>query len=384
MNTKFCHACGGAVFPQARFCSSCGVALDGSSATPAATSTSRSSSMITTPRVLLVIALALPVWGIAWFTQDYFNLTPPPPPAGSPGGMQSAGHSASTATYNDPQLVRLRDATKASPNEIAAHQALAGEILERLQGTEEPPSELVMELVQVLGEILRLDPKDKSALVTMADVSFNQRVFDKAADYYRRFLELEPADNQIRARLGSSLAFLTKYDEAQAELQKVLKADPNNFEASAYLAITHAQMGNSIEAIKLGEEALKKAPSDEARARFSQFIDSVKGNRQSVGPEVRKTTASSASTPEGDPAVLKVVQQVKENQISGPKFVRHELANGGATLKLFFKQFPMEAMPPFIRDRFLNKLKDAGAGGKLKDIIVLDADQGTEMARIQP
>lgn len=164
-------------------------------------------------------------------------------------------------------------------------------------------------------------------------------------------------------------------------------------------------MGNNVEAIKLGEEALKKAPNDEARARFTQFIDSVKNNRQGVGPQsanseqgaaaaVDRAPSATADTAQAgsadapvagsNPPIDAVVRQVKDNPVAGPKFARFEVADGGATVKLFFNQFPMEAMPPFVRDKFLNKMKDAGRGGALKTIIILDADQGTEMARVSP
>jgi tetratricopeptide (TPR) repeat protein len=397
MNQKFCHSCGSALIQQARFCSNCGAALDPLSSNTALNN-SRPSSAISPKRLLLVALAALPLWGIAWYAQNDMA-GPPPPPSGSLPGQQASSQSgsghAAPASYNDPQLIRLREAVKAGPSEISNHQALAGEILQRLQSSESPQSELAMELVQVLAEILKLDPNDKSALVTMADVSFNQQVFDKASDYYKRYLGLAPNDHQIRARLGSTLAFLGKFEEAQKELRLVLKEDPKNFEASAYLAVTYAQMGNSVEAIKLGEEALKKAPSDEARARFTQFIDSVRNNKQAVGPEAAtsssakpvasmQSTASTTAAAEPSPAIAAVVAHVQQNDIAGPKFSRYEVADEGATVKLYFKQFPMEAMPPFIRDRFLNKLKDAGRGGTLKEIVVLDADQGTEMARVKP
>ena len=55
----------------------------------------------------------------------------------------------------------------------------------------------------------RIDPQ---ALVTMADISFNQQVFVKAVDFYRRYLDTTPDDHDARARLGSALTFWKRLD----------------------------------------------------------------------------------------------------------------------------------------------------------------------------
>ena len=55
------------------------------------------------------------------------------------------------------------------------------------------------------------------------------------------------------------------------------------------------------------------------------------------------------------------------------------------TLTLHFSDFPMDKMPPFVRDKFLNGIKTSAASAKeqkIKDIKLVDSVTGAELASI--
>jgi hypothetical protein len=55
------------------------------------------------------------------------------------------------------------------------------------------------------------------------------------------------------------------------------------------------------------------------------------------------------------------------------------------TLRLLFRNFPMQAMPPFAKEKFFSGLKKAAADNKLEGVSTLafiDADTGADMDTI--
>lgn len=276
----------------------------------------------------------------------------------------------------DPQLVAMRKEVEASPEDLSKLRVFAGMLGDKLRSNPSAPPELVFEAIDTLGKILKAQPNDPGALVMMADVSFDQKAFTKALDFYERYLKLEGEDLGARSRYASTLTFLGRYDDSIKELTKVLTKDPKNFPAMAYLSITYAQSGNIPRAKELGATALTFAPSDDARARFSAFVsslDQAKADGASASPEA----------PKAESGIDGFVSAVRANPVAGPKFVKAERESG--TLKLVFNNFPMAQMPPFAKEKFFSGLKSAVERNGLADVGALsfiDAQSGQEMERL--
>lgn len=215
----------------------------------------------------------------------------------------------------------------------------------------------------------------------MADVSFDQRAFTKSKDFYERYLKIEPNNLGARARYASTLTFLGEYENAVSQLDTVLKTDPKNFPAMAYLAITFAQKGEVAKAKEIGTKALSLAPSEEARARFSSFMSALdQGGVQGVSP-ARGAVASEVA---GVVGVEGFIAKVRANPVAGPKLVAHEDSKNG-DLKLVFKDFPMDKMPPFAKEKFFGSLKQAAEAAKLDSIATIsfiDVASGSTMDQI--
>lgn len=365
-NQMKCRGCGATVTSEMRFCSACGVKLVGKSK-------GFVRGVLATSVVLLLCAggLQLAVQG---------KTTRPSGPRGQVG--QSAENFHAQESEN-PQLTAMRREVETAPGDITKLKVYAGMLGDALRSNPGAAPALVFEAIDVFGRILQQEPNDPAALVMMADVSFDQRAFTKALDFYERYLKVDPTDLGARSRYASTLTFLGRYDDSIKELGKVLQSDPKNFPAMAYLAITYAQKGDLTTAKKIGGDALAAAPSEDARARFSSFVaslDQADSRGELEQPEISTPQQGGAEPAQKSGVVSGVdgfIAALRANPVAGPKFVRHERVN--KTLKLYYRDFPMSQMPPFAKDKFIGGIKSALSQNGLADVSeVVFADAGSQ------
>jgi tetratricopeptide (TPR) repeat protein len=287
---------------------------------------------------------------------------------GAMTGGQAAQNLGAGKSAEDPQLAAMRTKVQQSPDDMTALKVFAGMLGDSLRSNPSAPPELVFEAIDVFGRILQKEPNDPAALVMMADVSFDQRAFTKALDFYEWYLKIDSEDLGARSRYASTLTFLGRYDDSIRELDSVLKKDPKNFPAMAYLAITYAQKGDLPTAKKIGGSALQMAPSEDARARFSSFVASLDGAAANDG--------SAASTKSASSGVSGLEQGLRANPVAGPKFVKADLGSAG-TLTLVYRDFPMSQMPPFAKEKFLSGVKAALVQNKLQAVTKVEFTEAT-------
>lgn len=306
---------------------------------------------------------AFVVWIAAFFTQHKLVGTPPTTKMAS-------------ETKDDYIEALKSDAMQAS-TDVAKWQAVVGAIQTRLETTQNPDPSLILDLIDALSIVVKLAPNDKDALLMLAEISFEQQAFEKGIDLYEKYLAIEPKDYKARANYASALTFSGRYDKAIGELNGILKEDPKNFQATAYLSIAYAQRGDKKNAIALGEKALKLSPDDEGRARFGKYLESIRGGTESP-------KASTPSKEVVDSPVGKVVKFVSENPIAGTKLVSHSVQR--ETLSLTFEDFPMDMMPPVAKEKFLGGVKKKASetqGLWIKRILFIDKKTGKEMAKVE-
>jgi cytochrome c-type biogenesis protein CcmH/NrfG len=321
---------------------------------------------------------AVALFGIAFGLQSYLI-----PPKNEPIAKHHSEAPAQT-TPEDPQVALLREQLEKDPQNIEKLKMLAGILGDKLREDPHTSNTIVFESIDVLSRILAQEPNDPAALVMMADVSFDQKAFTKAQEFYERYLKLEPDNHGARARYASTLTFLGQYDKSVQELNAVLKQDPKNFPAMAYLSITYAQQGDLSKANETGAAALNLAPSDEARARFSAFMTTLQA--QAAASPARgniEAPKSEAPVQAVTTGIAGFVAQVQNNPVAGPKFVGHEEVK--EELRLTFKDFPMSQMPPFAKEKFFGTLKKAAQDtniSNVKTISFIDLASGKVMDQI--
>lgn len=361
MNEKSvtCSKCKSLLSEEVRFCSHCGKRVGVKARGYYLTALS------------VAIAFGLGGWGLQRGVQDGRER-----PKSHP---KMAKQVESQKLKESPQLVAMRQEVRESPEDMQKLKMFAGMLGDQLRSNPQAPSGLVFEAIEVFGRILEKDPKDSLALVLMADVSFDQKAFTKALDFYARYLAVEPDDLGARARYASTLTFLGRYDESVVELEKVLQVDPKNFPAKAYLAITYAQKGEVATAREIGGQVLKIAPSEEARARFASFVETLASSQQSESKQVANAIQDRGQKPLS--GLKGFVADVRANPVAGRKLVRHS-EKGESTIVLFFNDFPMDKMPPFAKQKFFSRLRDSltkNGLNHIKRIEFLDSSTGSEL-----
>lgn len=347
LNITVCARCSGPVTESMRFCPSCGKRL---------AQKSRNFPLV-------IGATTIALFGIGFGLQTYLI-----PPQSTQPAKQHSDVEPTQVESDDPQVALLREALEKDPQNIEKLKMMAGILGDKLRENPHGSNATVFEAIDVLSRILAQQPNDPGALVMMADVSFDQKAFTKAQEFYERYLKLEPDNNGARARYASTLTFLGEFNKSIDELNAVLKQDPKNFPAMAYLSITYAQQGDIPKAKELGSKALNLAPSDEARARFSAFMTTLDGQQVSSTSPARGNMPATTETQQGT-GIGAFVSRVKANPVAGPKFVGQEEIKGD--LKLTFKDFPMSQMPPFAKEKFFGSLKKAAEETKITQITTI-------------
>lgn len=340
---------------------------------------SRSKVNFTSYHLFLLVLISLSLFSFGWLGKTFL--------AGKQPTKTFQQEAEIGTEIDDPEIKSLRAAADQSPKDITKWKALSEVLIDRLKKSEAPTTSLIHTAIETFAKILELDPKDPSALIAMADISFDSQVFEKAEMFYRRYLEIQPNDVNARARYGSSMTFGGKYPEALKELESILKKDPKHFQAAAYVAITYAQMGEIDVAKKKANEAILLAPNEEAKARFAEFIDAMnKEGGMPVHETASQPPPSQAPKPRPNlpPDAAALTAYIQNNPVAGPKFVESEVENG-SVLVLKFANFPMQQMPPFAKDKFFNGIKSAAQSANnktIKKVRFVDTHSGLELSSL--
>ncbi len=276
------------------------------------------------PKKILLIIPVLIIAGGAYYLAPSF--------IGKPPTKEFVPQHSPEVNHNFPELKDLRGKVEASPEDVVVLEQLAEVLKGKVIATRD--RNLIFELIDTLTKILKVDPKNKYALLELANVSFESKVFSKAGEYYQQYLNLVPDDLEVRSRYASCLIFLNQHEAGLKEIEIVLQKDANNFSALAYKAIALAQTDQKDEAKKVGELALKNAPDEEGRSRFMVFLNSL-------------------DRPVSENALLDYLQN---NEITSSKF--QTIAKEGSKLIITFKDFPVEMMPEFAKQKFIGSLRE--------------------------
>ena len=306
----------------------------------------------------LVVLLALVVGG--YFTVPFFIGSAPTEKFVAPEGISQGTSQGSSQVIkkntkedgevknphiasnkeNFPELNRLREAVEKDDTNLQLLVELAENLKGKVIATRD--KNLIFELIDILNKILIVDEKNSFALLELANITFESKVFSKASEYYQRYLEINPEDNVIRTRYASSLIFLQKIDAALAEVNHVLKSEPENFAALSYKAIAYAEQGDKEKALKIGESALVVAPTPEVKERFASYLETlVKKDLKMANDKLDNQS--------------QLETYLTTNQVTAVKFVRLEAK--GRELLIYLKDFPMAQMPEFAKQKFFSSLK---------------------------
>lgn len=360
MNTQTCpnSTCGASLLPDANFCSQCGKNLKAN------------------PQKIFFISIITVLIAATGYGVSSMLIGQKP--------VQNEQVQNEESAVVDPLIEALKAQAQAAPQDINRWKAVSEAIKAKLISSPEKNPSLIFDLIDSYRGILSINPKDESALLGMAEISYEQQAFDKASEFYAQYLTIRPEDLQTKANYASALSFAGKSDESIKELYSVLKSKPKDFQATAFLSIAFARKGDMKKAIEVGKEALTYAPDEEAKKRLTGFINSIEKNPVTQALPVEDKSLNRA----GNPSVVespkgKLLQILMEHPIVGPKIKSHEFKED--TLILTVENFPMSAMPENAKAAFQSRLSEKVKtieGNSTKKIIFKDSVSGATLGEV--
>jgi cytochrome c-type biogenesis protein CcmH/NrfG len=143
-----------------------------------------------------------------------------------------------------------RGSTVAGPGEVAP------------QGGD--PHAVSTDEVKQAEEIVRKEPQNLNALITLGNLYFDSNQYRKAIDAYERALAIDPKNPDVRTDMGIMYRSTKEYDRAIKEFKEATSYDPTHKNARFNLAVVLQYDKKDVNgAILAWEEFLKVEPSGE-------------------------------------------------------------------------------------------------------------------------
>ena len=366
-----CRFCGETLLHSDNFCRRCGKAVK-------TTSPKRLRALVAASVGTTVVLVIVAMYGTSIIQRANGSSVKPkasshenPHERAKEGGVPSVSE---VALAKDPAMSQLLERARSAPQDPEPWRALGRALLTEIAAA--PSStEIQFDALDIFSYLLTISPDDPLALRALGDLCFDQRLFPKSLSYYERYLKLNPQDHEIRSRRASTLTFVGRADEAVSELTDVVKHQPDAFQPLAYLSIALSQKGDISQARIVGEQALAKAPSAEARERFQQFLSGLTA-AQEVKTEAKEMPQQIS---EGSTWLVSLRDTIKNNPIAGPKFDDLSFSSSDKAVTLLFSNFPMEGMPPFARTKFISSITNSIPADSAGSLIFRDKESGRVM-----
>lgn len=384
-DARFCPQCGVPAVPQAKFCAACGAAMPGQPSPPPSSvaSSAPASARTLTPGLLVLtfyLIAGLGVWLFVLRTQPF------PSVSGGTEGQASTG--GSTLPQTHPEVAIPADAKKfladlaiaanAAPQDLKTWKSLA----EAQARASRIDSSYRSAALSSYRHVLDLVPNDLDALRGIGNVYYDLEEFPKAIESYQKYLTLKPDDANVRTDMGTMYLYSRDIDRAIAEYQTVVSQKPEFFQAYFNLGIAHQEKGETAKARELLARARTMTADKTIQERIDQVLAQFDSGSAVAGMSPPSTLPPSAPS---IASALSPFQQTVErifraHEIMGPRINRIEWP-AAVRARVLFQNFPMSAMPPEVRERFLGKLReqvnDAKKTNRIGDAVtieLIDAD----------
>jgi cytochrome c-type biogenesis protein CcmH/NrfG len=141
-----------------------------------------------------------------------------------------------------------------------------------------PPAERLPspEDVHLMEDVLKKDPDNLNALISLGNLYFDSSQYKKAIDMYQRALKIDPNNADVRTDMAIMYRGLKDYDRAVKELGEAAARDPHHVNSRYNLGIILLHDKNDIKgAVGAWEGFLKAEPTgpraDTVRKQLEQL-----------------------------------------------------------------------------------------------------------------
>ena len=211
------------------------------------------------------------------------------------------------------------------------------------------------------GHVLRLDPENLEALRGIGNLNYDRQKYDQAIAAYEHYLKHKPDDPDVQTDLGTMYLYTGNADQAIKRYKKALSIKPNAFEPYYNLGVAYAALNNNAQARAALQQAIKYAPDQDSKTRVNDLLAKMAGGRRRER-RLRHRAGPMAAAPPAAAAPADTFEGQIESMVRGLPFAGPKVASVKWTSKnkatVLMNNFPMEAMPPFARQKFLGDLAD--------------------------
>jgi Flp pilus assembly protein TadD/ribosomal protein L40E len=373
---KFCMQCGARLVGDARFCVECGAPATGAKRPQAvAVSWSRYAPVLIVGVVVLVVCGAIVV----------ARLNPKTPPSvpgrgasAAPGaaGQMPPGHPPIAIPDDVKQTIRdMAKKAQAEPDNMQVWKQLA-EVQYRAGQVE---ASYLAEAQLSFEHVLEHEADNADVLRSLGNIAFDREQPDQAIDFYTRYLKLKPDDRNVQTDLATMQLAAGKADEAIAAYEKILAADPTFVQAQFNIGLAYHTAGKTPEAVAALKKARELASDDRSRQQVDRVLARLQGGESAPAP-VADAAPPNVPEPGGATGEAGTLQAGVEgffrtHPIMGPKVDRFEW-KGADTVRVVLNDFPMTAMPEFVRqqleDRIRSQIKEQKAAHKVTQTVQVE------------
>ncbi len=122
-------------------------------------------------------------------------------------------------------------------------------------------------------------------------LNFERKNFDAVLDDAQKILQSEPSNLPLNQAVGEIYLAKNSYNEAIAAFQKVLQLDPNNADASYYVALSYQKLGDAQKQKSNALEAIKKNTKfsgesyfivGDAEQKFGNYNEAIEAYNKSL------------------------------------------------------------------------------------------------------
>lgn len=120
-----------------------------------------------------------------------------------------------------------------------------------------------------------INPSNFQANVVLANALFDSQQFEEAEAYYSKALQINPNDANARTDLGTTFVERPSpdYDRAIVEFKKAREVDPDHLPSLYYLGIANLRKGDRDGAKKILADLEKAGPTSDLVGRLRQNIE---------------------------------------------------------------------------------------------------------------
>jgi len=130
-----------------------------------------------------------------------------------------------------------------------------------------------MQQVQLLRKHVEQNPDDTDAVRQLANLNYEIRNWQRAADLYQQYLGLVPDDVDVIVDLGATFRFMGQPREALARFRRIRELDPEHWR-SRYneILVLALDLGELDSAIAAMEELQELQPDNQDVARLAEEL----------------------------------------------------------------------------------------------------------------